>query len=305
MSRLSSHFITDHNTTNTDINSIPRLDDSNQRVNSYLPYSHHDRVPTQTITPIYVEEEQHTLQGLGSMLQDNFTMDMDNERRNNKLGEKSTMAGGDDDFLQQQQLHGQHKSRHHSTSQWLRQRWYRLPRWIWLVLILLFIMTFVLLMYFLIPRMPTVKLTDTETNQYPMWSNDRSSMSAEWNVSITLDNSMNWIPTFLQKLNVVVEDYDTKAQVGYGLYDDSQWLAPHDYVITMPVHIAYSGTNASDDTLLDLSTICGLERQSVGPTSLLQSELFNITFQIDLSVRGVPWFGHTTIIPKHGIQCPS
>lgn len=294
------------NTTHTDRHgTIPRTsNDSYHRANSYLPYSHHTRDPAQSITPIYVEEErQQTHQG--SMLHENFTMDMTNDPRI-EHGNKEKCSAMDDLLRQQQEQLDQPKDKR--LRFWLQQRWlWGVARWVWFLLLIAFIVTFTLLMYFLIPRMPTVNITDTETYQYPSWSKDKSTMTADWNVNVALDNSINWIPTLLQRMEVAVEDLDTKVAIGSGFITDSQWLASRDnnILIKLPVHIAYSGTNTSDDTISDLITICGLERQPVGPSYGSASELFNVTFHIDLHVRGIPWSSRTTVIPERGIQCPS
>jgi hypothetical protein len=232
-------------------------------------------------------------------------MDMTNDLRT-EGGNMEKREAMDDLLRQQQGQFDQPKDK--TLRSWLQQRWlWGIARWVWLLLLISFIIVFTLLMYFLLPRMPRVNITDTETYQYPSWSEDKSTMTADWNVNVTLDNSINWIPTLLQQMKVAVEDLDTKAQIGSGLIIDSQWLAPrtNEILFKLPVHIAYSGTNTSDDTISDLAAICGPQRQTVGPTYVSASELFNVTFHIDIHVRGIPWSSRTTIIPEHGIQCPS
>ncbi|ORZ20669.1 hypothetical protein BCR42DRAFT_409250 [Absidia repens] len=282
MSRAPNHTFSGTTDNSNDIShkTIPQLTplESYQRANSYLPYSHHQRNPAQSMTPIYIEDDkQNTMQGVGSMLQDNLNVDMaQNEPRRSARNHK-----------QQQQ----------------RRRYCGLTLRMWLILVVSFSVVFFLLMFFLIPRMPTVSFSSADTKQNQVWSPDKTALTAQWYVSMTVDNP-NWIPTRLQKMMVSIEDTDTHKQIGTGMASP-QWLSRRNKeLIRLPINIAYSSAvNTTDETITDLFVICGPRRQSSGP-ALVQPELFNITLQIDLSVQGVPWSTHTTLVPPHGIQCP-
>ncbi|CAO3591630.1 unnamed protein product [Absidia cylindrospora] len=296
MSRAPNHTTsgtTDNS--NNDINHqiIPPMTllESYQRANSYLPYSHHQRDPAQSITPIYIEDDkQNTMQGVGSMLQDNLNVDINEPRRSERNIPKPYSEKDDMETQQHKQ-------------QQQRRRYCGLTLRMWLILVVSFSVVFFLLMFFLIPRMPTVAFSSADTTQYQVWSPDKTALTAQWYVSMTIDNP-NWIPTRLQKMMVSIEDTDTHKQIGTGMASP-QWLSPRDKeLIRLPINIAYSSAvNTTDETITDLFAICGPRRQDSGP-ALVQTELFNITLQIDLSVQGVPWSTHTTLVPPHGIQCP-
>jgi hypothetical protein len=162
---------------------------------------------------------------------------------------------------------------------------------------------FALLMYFLFPRMPTVGFSAADTSQQA-WTKDMNTMTAQWSVNMTLDSSANWIHTWLDSMVVSVLDNDTMTQIGSGAVD-AQWIPPREgkHMVTLPINIAYSRTNATDETITDLFATCGPRRQTPDPTSF-HSELFNVTFQVELVLRGLPWSSHSTVIPDHGIQCP-
>ncbi|SAL99321.1 hypothetical protein [Absidia glauca] len=281
----------------------PAYLESYQRANSYLPYSHHQRDPLQQIAPIYVEDERlQTIQGVGSMLQDNISVDMarNDEAAQRQLRDKKTpdYEKRNMELLELQQKEDQ------------QRRWYQrrcccgltVRLWLYMAVGGLLVL-FALLMYFLFPRMPTVGFSAADTSQQA-WTKDMNTMTAQWSVNMTLDSSANWIHTWLDSMVVSVLDNDTMTQIGSGAVD-AQWIPPREskHMVTLPINIAYSRTNATDETITDLFATCGPRRQTPDPTSF-HSELFNVTFQVELVLRGLPWSSHSTVIPDHGIQCP-
>ncbi|KAI8082795.1 uncharacterized protein BX664DRAFT_387938 [Halteromyces radiatus] len=289
----------DNNDIHTNNNKIPTVNPYH-RANSYLPYSHHQRDPTQQIAPIYVEDDQQqSIQGVGSMLHDTFSVDMTtNEIRRQKTTATSDSEKRNKDFLL---LIDQQKKKNNV----LHRRCYGMTGRNWFIVITTFLVLFTLLMYFLIPRMPTVTFSGADTTQRQTWSLDRNTMTAQWTVNMTLDNSQNWIPLWLQEMYVEVADNDTLTMIGSGMAQPT-WLSPRNsqQLINIPINISYTGKNVSDETISDLFATCGPQISLPGP-SFTKPELFNITFDIDLRIQGVPWSSHTIIEPSDGIQCPA
>ncbi|CAO3585376.1 unnamed protein product [Absidia cylindrospora] len=285
-----------NNISNNNIGSkrfIPMANDSYQRANSYLPYSHHQRDPAQHIAPIYVEDDQQQpCQGVGSMLQDTFSMDS----TQNEIQRPNTSPNAEKHDIG---VLEQHEPKEKRRCCGLKSR-------IWTCLITGFLVLFTLLMYFLIPRMPTVKFSSADPKQQH-WSEDAQSLTAQWIVDFSLDNSDNWIPTWMQKMVVALDDKDTKTQIGWGVLE-SQWIPPRNgsYIVRIPINISYSSTTLPDETISDLISTCGPRRQgqSLDPIAY-QPELFNATFRVDIYLQGLPDSSHTVIIPDDGIQCPT
>ncbi|ORZ10732.1 hypothetical protein BCR42DRAFT_421899 [Absidia repens] len=272
---------------------IPMANDSCQRANSYLPYSHHQRDPAQHITPIYVEDDQQqTCQGVGSMLQDSFSMDS-TQNEINRPKASQTSEEHDMEVIEKREPKE-------------KRRYCRLKRRIWICLVTGFLVLLTLLLYFLIPRMPTVKFSSADPKRQH-WSEDAQSLTAQWIVDFSLDNSGNWIPTWMQKMVVALDDKDTKTQIGWGVLEP-QWIPPRNssYIVRIPINISYSSTTLPDETISDLISTCGPRRQgqSVDPIAY-QPELFNATFRVDIYLQGLPKSSHTVIVPDDGIQCPT
>ncbi|KAI8343713.1 hypothetical protein BC941DRAFT_412121 [Chlamydoabsidia padenii] len=285
LTTLLNNNITDKDRIMTATN--PVYMESQQRANSYLPYSHHYHDLSQPIAPIYVEDERsQTMQGVGSMLQDNISVDMAPQQVQAKLTIDSHYEKTEPPRRNEQKR---------GCGLTIRQ-WRYVSGGGFLVL-------FALLMYFFVPRMPTVKFSAAATSQ-KSWAKDMNTMTAQWAVNMTLDNSANWIPVWLNSMVVSVLDNDTMTQIGSGSVD-AQWINQREkkHLVTLPITIAYSRTNATDETITDLFATCGPYRQTPNPIPY-QVELFNVTFQVDLSVRGIPWYSHSTVFPEHGIQCP-
>lgn len=278
------------------------------RANSYLPYSHHDRDPYEKTTPIYIEEcivPPSNLLGVGSLLQDN---------RNNSVNLSLT---------EHTPIHNNHSHNHSNSnsshryndkmvdmlpeiSKRKKQREccgmnYRL-----LVLILIiFIAIIVTIWYFVWPRIPTLILDDVDNIGKIIVSTNTTekSMATDWFVNMTTTNGKNWVPTRIKSIDLVFIDNNTNQRFGHGTLESIVLPANTPSIVTFLVKIKYQTDNFDDKTFQDLYNACGIQVASPVPFEN-QQDVLNVIIHVTYRISGIAWSSHQTI-PAPNLVCPT
>lgn len=270
-----------------------------ERTNSYLPYSHHRREdPFATPEPIYLEDERlHNFGsssppnpdggGVGSLLQDTIAMDMadDNNSKPTPRGKKSTPKLDPLPTI---------KKRRKRRCCGLRRR---------ILVFLAFILVAIIaaVWFFVWPRAPSMQFLQAGIDESYNSTLTKNIIQEVWNITMTVDNSQNWVPTHMKDFYAQIVDANTGVKFGTG-NSGSMVLPPRQsrVVISIPMKIGFSSTNEQDPTLQDIIK-CRMKETSPGPQV---QESLNVIFYIDQYIAGIAW-KTTSIVHPSGFQCPS
>lgn len=184
-----------------------------------------------------------------------------------------------------------------------------------LLCLFFFIVILGFLLFLVWPRVPLLRIegtsivTPVEIVQTQQGWMQNVMFTTTWLVNVTVDNRQNYIPTRLNKVQVIVKDAVTNALVGKGShYDGGGGDATTDLVlmdgistVSLLVSVNYQARDMSDATFLDLVHACHRNVNDL-PSSL------PLHFWITLYMFGFDWLGFTpTIIAtpaSSGFFCP-
>ncbi|CEP14987.1 hypothetical protein [Parasitella parasitica] len=277
--------------------------DGEKRANSYLPYSNHSRNPYDPVEPIYLDRDDDYLpsfnspgqyqqrgsqQPVGSILQDNIIMDMMNDHHNINDDTYETKP-------HLEQILPPIKKKKWWTKYGLSGR--RL-----VVIAFVFIIIVGVLTYFVWPRTPTLQFLDAtlENGSQPTYND--TMLIANWNVSFTVYNNDNFIPTNIQNLAVSVIENGSGDVFGRG--NSGHWMLKpksQDQVINIPISIDFhrDATNQAIKTLANACKIKEVDSANAPKQSL------SITFEIVYYVAGIVWHPVARVSPTTYFDCPS
>ncbi|ORX56289.1 hypothetical protein DM01DRAFT_1382555 [Hesseltinella vesiculosa] len=276
--------------------------ETNDRANSYLPYSHHTMEQhVGQATAIYVEDDGLQLNP-GSLLQDHFNIDLVSVPSEHRILAKNQAEKSMTDSNVAQA----------PPTIW-RRRLFGLVLRNWLILLGLVSIAFTLLLFFLVPRIPKAArfegINILETN----WSNDSRMINGTWLLNITVNNEDNWIPLRLYEININVSDSDTGVVF-------ATWNSPSPKVLrprslepfhNIPLNVYYSSQNSQGDpTISDLFDACAMTTVStVSPATTSSSTNIqlplNITVHLEFHAIGAIKPGQIFMTPPRGINCQS
>ncbi|CAO0790079.1 unnamed protein product [Mucor circinelloides] len=266
---------------------------NNDRANSYLPYSHHQRDPNQKTEPIYIEEytaPASTTLGMGSMLQDSMT-----DQINMRPSQQPQIPDYNDKMSTLPQMK---KRKQKKRCCGLR---YRTIAFI----SLLSIAIIVVIWYFVWPRIPEMRLDDVDNigSIQVVTNTTKKSMSTSWLLNMTADNSANWVPTHISSIDVSITDDKTMQTFGNGT-SPSMVLAPRtSSIVCIEVDIYYASDSANDTTFQDLYNACGVQVTSNMPFEN-QQDVLNITLHLTYHIAGIVW-PYQRQVPFTGLVCPT
>ncbi|CAO3595188.1 unnamed protein product [Absidia cylindrospora] len=180
-----------------------------------------------------------------------------------------------------------------------------------LLCIFFFILVFGFLLFLVWPRVPLLRIegasvvSPVEIVQTQQGWMENVMFTTSWLVNVTVDNRQNYIPTRLNKVQLIVKDAVTNALVGKGTHNDDNmdWVLM-DGISTMSllVTVNYQARDMSDTTFLDLAHACHRTAADLPATSL------PLHFWFTLYMFGFDWLGFTpTIIAtpaSSGFFCP-
>ncbi|KAG1141497.1 hypothetical protein G6F37_006465 [Rhizopus arrhizus] len=260
-----------------------------ERANSYLPYSHHRRDSNQPpASSMYIEEyiPPSTSLGVGSMLQDNFI---------DQIHASSIVKHQDPNKLEELP---KKKRRKKGTICGLGYRT------VGLILLLLLIVV-VIIWYFVWPRVPTLSVSSVNDNAdiKVITNSTKKSISTQWNVSLSADNSANWVPTRLNSIDLAIYDAKTLVPFGSGSLGVMMLAPRKKSTISIPMTIYYATDSLNDTTFQDLYNACGVQISSNVPSENRQ-DVLNVTFHATFHISGIVW-NPSRDINVHSLSCPT
>ncbi|KAG2227139.1 hypothetical protein INT45_003869, partial [Circinella minor] len=278
-----------------------------QRANSYLPYSHHDRGdPFATPDPVYIEEENlpsfvsPSKGGVGSLLQDNIALDSVSEQQRSfqqQHHHQNLAAIGEGNNGELPEIKRRKKKR----------RCCGLHRRTVVFVVFVFVILVAVAWYFVWPRWANgIEYRGASwPDGYDLVAQDNV-IKAVWNVSFTVDNSKNWVPTHVKNYEVKVQDMSTGKQIGEGS-TGSMVLSRDSFIpIDVILNIDYSASDPNDATLQSLGSSCTAHAENPGPVVTIngtQSSSLNLAFQITQRITGLVGSAASTVRPS-SFQCP-
>ncbi|CAO3630566.1 unnamed protein product [Cunninghamella echinulata] len=292
----NNNNITINNNSQNNNNNINNNNNNNnnpvtyQRANSYLPYSHHRHDPQKSLATIYVEDDNTHMQGIGSMLHDNLSVDMSQQNEPRQTSPKSIDP---EKYIMNQMLRKQKNKKRKCCGIYLQT---------WLILLGIFIPALTLLLYFLVPRFPEITFSGVDATTNIDLIDNESKITAAWTVNLTVKNNPNWIRHAIQGVDVQIADQDTsdvfgKGHLGYTVLDPQS----SGQLFTINFTVDYTKQRPNDETLLDLAGACNTLRIVLPSPS--QKNYLNITVIMDVYMAGLAWPNRQ--ITNETISCPS
>lgn len=159
-----------------------------------------------------------------------------------------------------------------------------------LLMSLLAIAIVVVVWYFVWPRIPNLALDDVDNvgTIQVLTSSTQKSMSTQWSLNMTVDNTANWVPTRINTIDVIITDDKTQQAFGSG---QTGWLvlSPRKKsMISIILDIYYESYNANDTTFQDLYNACGVQVNS-NALSESQQGVLNVTLSVTYHISGIVW----------------
>jgi hypothetical protein len=267
------------------------------RTNSYLPYSHHRRDPSQPpASSMYIEDytpHTSTTLGVGSMLHDSLAEQIDNTR----FTSPATAAAKQTDTIIQELAQNKKKKR----KTFCCGLGYRSIAFI----VILFIVVIAIIWYFVWPRVPNLSVSDVDDNMniQVVTNSSIKYISTQWNMSLTADNSENWVPTRFDSIDFILSDERTSAVFGNGTLGSTVLSPKKKSLIIVPIDVYYETDSINDATFQDLYNACGVQISSNTPYENSQ-DLLNITIHVTYHIAGIVWTP-TANITVRGLGCPA
>lgn len=300
------------------------LEEPSGRTHSYLPYSNHALDISKTRDhALYVEEEMGTKSllhppnstsshHLGSFITDPTTL---NEEA---AAIPSTARGGPCSAASLTDF------RRYNTRK-------RSPKKVAAIIIICILLLLGAVATFVCwPRIPQIKLAGQGTvgkargpEDATDWGPDQQHpwLRTSWLVNVTLDNQDNFIPTRVNRLDVVLADYDTKQPFARSYATDLVLSPRTDTQLTMLFDVEYETPSLKDPTFEHLYNACGPQKISVSAPPALNITLQVSDFESDhkqyvfnkfyhqavFTLPGIAW--KPTVIQDspldEGFQCPN
>ncbi|KAG0809642.1 hypothetical protein G6F16_010277 [Rhizopus arrhizus] len=267
------------------------------RTNSYLPYSHHRRDPSQPpASSMYIEDytpHTSTTLGVGSMLHDSLAEQIDNTR----FTSPATAAAKQTDTIIQELAQNKKKKR----KTFCCGLGYRSIAFI----VILFIVVIAIIWYFVWPRVPNLSVSDVDDNMniQVVTNSSIKYISTQWNMSLTADNSENWVPTRFDSIDFILSDERTSAVFGNGTLGSTVLSPKKKSLIIVPIDVYYETDSINDATFQDLYNACGVQISSNTPYENSQ-DLLNVTIHVTYHIAGIVWTP-TANITVRGLGCPA
>lgn len=267
---------------------------NNERTHSYLPYSHHQRDPDPKSEPVFIEEHTaptSTSLGVGSMLPES-TIDQTTRK------EQTTNSIPDytDKMTELPEITKRRRKKRRICG--LR---YRTAAFI----VFLCIAVIVVIWYFVWPRIPTLALdaVDNVGNIQVSTNTTKKSVSTNWMLNFTADNSENWVPTRFASIDISITDDKTQLSFGNGSRGSFVLPAQKKTIVPIPMAIYYASEEPNDATFQDLYNACGVQVTPNSPFNNQQDGL-NVTLHITYHIAGIVW-PTTRHVPVVGLMCPT
>ncbi|ORZ17932.1 hypothetical protein BCR42DRAFT_350396 [Absidia repens] len=155
-----------------------------------------------------------------------------------------------------------------------------------------FLALVVLVWYFVWPRAFEMDITGTQVygnTSYAFQSNDNgvaTGFQAVWNVSMQADNKANWVPTHVQRLDLIIYDHNTGGKIANATTGSFVLGAKEKRPIFFAATIDFRERKPGDQTLQDLTQACAIAPAS--GSKVPQSSL-NLLFELTYHISGLIW----------------
>ncbi|CDS05010.1 hypothetical protein LRAMOSA07540 [Lichtheimia ramosa] len=282
---------------------------TNDRANSYLPYSHHQHDPAAVPAPIYIDD-------VGSMDEQDRTISLQMDPAQS-LSSSRVGATRMNTIQRMQAITEEADAEQAFKKRRRKQRWCcccggKSRRW-WRNICIASILTAVIIAviwYFVWPRVPHLSLMEVDNiDDLNAWQNKKNStlvsFNATWIVNMTADNTENWIPTHIRNMAVRVVNRDTTKIIGQG-DSGTLVLAPRTkQLVTLQLSMYYYAPSEDDPTFSDLLSACLVNAQGVSLSGSKQDTGLAIDFLVTTSIAGIAWSTTQNISTPVGFQCPT
>ncbi|CAO3598177.1 unnamed protein product [Absidia cylindrospora] len=170
-----------------------------------------------------------------------------------------------------------------------------------------FLALVVLVWYFVWPRAFEMDLIETQVygnTSYAFQSNDNgvpSGFQGVWNVSMQADNKANWVPTQVQRLDLVIYDHNTGGKIANATSGSFVLGVKEKRHIFFAATIDFRERQPGDQTLQDLTQAC-----STTPASGSKAPQYslNLLFELTYHISGFIWT-YQTRQTDASFLCPS
>ncbi|OZJ03284.1 hypothetical protein BZG36_03739 [Bifiguratus adelaidae] len=161
-----------------------------------------------------------------------------------------------------------------------------------------------IVVFFVWPRVPAIYLQGATTNA-PMsfGPTNAPKISAQWDVSVQIDNRVNYIPIAFTSLDAQMLDAQTGAIFATGTLSGVQFSAKTISTTAIPMTVSYTSQDTVDQTYQDLFKACSVN--PINSTSGTQIAL-QVTLAVKMSIRGLVGY-HPTVTSNpggNGFACP-
>ncbi|KAI8140257.1 hypothetical protein BJV82DRAFT_671688 [Fennellomyces sp. T-0311] len=263
-----------------------------ERANSYLPYSNHPPDLTHARTELYLNEEQDAS---SSSRHPHFSNRLDlHDGPSRSMLSSNTMSL----LFKAAPLRKEQTALSLQIVRKKPQRWHIL-----FSIITLLLLTAGLVTFFCWPRTPGLSMDDNAQTVYEPadWGPDSQPfLKATWLVNVTFDNTRNWIPTHINRMELYLVDVLHEDQQFGMATMESVFLSPRTTTLMRILfHINYDAPSVNDPTFRNLYNACGPKKVGTPPD-------LAVKIQGALHVRGVAWTQHVSATPSTGkFLCPT
>ena len=299
-SRNSNNNNSNNNNSNSNIiqSSLPSCllpqGDQEQRANSYLPYSNHPPDFSHAKNELYLNEEHdapsslrhpHFQNRLDLLHHDGFSR---NAGQGNGIDpSRSMLSATTMSFLFKSAALLPVRKEQTSLSLQIERRKKNQPKRRYqkcYCRVLFSIITMILLAagltaFFCWPRTPGLLMDDSAQSLYAPtdWGQDNLiSLRATWLLNVTFDNTQNWLPTHIYRMELYLVDA-LHQEKQFGMATESLVIPPRKSTLQqMVLHVSYDAVSLNDSTFQNLYNACGPKK--IGTPSGLAVEIQVLAF---------------------------
>ncbi|GAA5814719.1 hypothetical protein MFLAVUS_008219 [Mucor flavus] len=267
------------------------------RTHSYLPYSNHAPDFKQSRAELYVEEDTMTLasshqvdmiNGEHTLQQHTFSLTTQDDTINRGHRKISDLCLTD-------------KLRH-KRQQKLQQGHFYTPssKRICIVFCVITVLAVIsLIIYFCWPRIPKLVLKSEKVERIgdpADWGpNHQPWLRAAWKLNMTLDNTVNFVPTRINDIELVLMDRDTYIPFAWSRTGPIHLDPYKETLYSLIFRVNYESPSVNDTTFKNLYNACG-------PQIPTESPVLNAVVHI----TGLVWSSVLLVRPPEGegLRCP-
>ncbi|KAI8333753.1 hypothetical protein BD560DRAFT_45463 [Blakeslea trispora] len=170
--------------------------------------------------------------------------------------------------------------------------------------VVLFLWIFLFLIaYICWPRVPRIHIINKKADRVgdpADWGpKQQPYFKAVWQLNITIDNHVSFVPTLVQAMHFVIKDRDTFQPFAWSTVGPFRLMSQQSTSMTISFKVDYEPSNITDVTFENLYDACG-------PQIPAESPPLNITMQTTVHVSGLFWPFVVNLAASDigGLYCP-